>query len=853
MDVNKIVEYSYPFISSYNKQELISLISNTCNVITKVHNIELTDHDIGEVMLSLLNYDDGEKRGTFTTEYISIDMQNLKLYIETIYKLRNKLYIENEHIHPVTLNNYRNLTIVLTKPEVFLVCTRLVQHSSHEESRTRIIRYVNEHKSSFINYSTFNHDNVLRDIKSEILETMISFGMLSYTTRNKMSKVTYDMKRDKYINFMSRKPHKPKILPVNQLSIFSIGSQLSFYHKFINNRVLFITGSTGIGKTANIPKLANHALLVCDFNPYAKVIVTQPRISSIKSSSYNMKENMGLDETTIQQSYKGCTDKIPNYNKISFIRFVTDGKYFIQFIEDDTKYSIGNNDDNSEHDVIMIDEIHEHNANQDLLLALCKKRMYNNPKLHLILLSATMNDDYYMYLKYFEDFKSIHVGQRHNVAKFNKPTPYKINDIIYNYVFSYDDVLNKVKTIAMENNKTILLFTSTKKLVENYVKDLNKYSDGTLIALPFYSKLPNDYSDVITKGLRWITVHPNDGFDVNKIINTLNMDASKKIYNSYIIVATTIAESSITIDGVTDVVDTGIQTTVSYNVELNQFDTDNKDPISNQSYMQRRGRTGRTNDGNAYFLGDINITKNKKTNYNTDLDNIESYIYHLRKVYTDTELKSNKPFIRELKGIETYIRRLDNYDQDILRLKFKLSAMDIAGIEGNEYSLLVAKYLNNTAVNFMIGIINKQPHVKKHKYPIVEDKRNLLDIYKIYKKLLMGINIPGYYKSIKSIDFDLFDVEKLSVKNFINSYNTNFLNCIPYSEYKDILRIFIIGGYHNIYKRHSDDIYINVSDGMHLNMPYKSNSQYVLVTGNVNDNENNILITDIPSPFNSCS
>ena len=74
-------------------------------------------------------------------------------------------------------------------------------------------------------------------------------------------------------------------------------SQISFFHRYFNNRVIYVTGSTGVGKSTQVPKLLLYALKAFDYKNQGKIACTQPRINPTENNPKRIAHELGLPIT----------------------------------------------------------------------------------------------------------------------------------------------------------------------------------------------------------------------------------------------------------------------------------------------------------------------------------------------------------------------------------------------------------------------------------------------------------------------------------------------------------------------------------------------------------------------------
>ena len=201
-------------------------------------------------------------------------------------------------------------------------------------------------------------------------------------------------------------------------------SQINFFHHFINQRVILLTGGTGVGKSTQTPKLLLYGLKAIDKKFDGKIICTQPRISPTIENSKQISKELGVNilnynaifnsevrtiEGIVQYKYE--KDDHIDDDQEYYLRIVTDGslltdikkspliKQLINIRSTDKKnkfFSLKNM-----YDIIIVDESHEHNSNMDLILSLIRGSILLNNDLKLVIISATMELDDPIYRSYF--------------------------------------------------------------------------------------------------------------------------------------------------------------------------------------------------------------------------------------------------------------------------------------------------------------------------------------------------------------------------------------------------------------------------------------------------------------------
>lgn len=251
----------------------------------------------------------------------------------------------------------------------------------------------------------------------------------------------YFLTQSKYnelLAYIPGKNEKPRSLPLDIINkdsnvqrLFAMDwiQQIHFYKHFFNQRIMFVTGGTGTGKSTQVPKLLLYGLFLIG-NYSGKVVNTQPRINATTGNADNVSKELGVpvkvfsiskDKTEFSNNnfylqYSTSAEKHKDQSKSqnSYIEIVTDATLLLTvkkspFLKNTKKgNSIITEIDSYEnaYDIISIDEAHEHNTNMDLLLTFLRDTIQLNNSLRLVIITATIDEDeptYRRYYKYISD------------------------------------------------------------------------------------------------------------------------------------------------------------------------------------------------------------------------------------------------------------------------------------------------------------------------------------------------------------------------------------------------------------------------------------------------------------------
>ncbi|GMM34699.1 DEAH-box RNA-dependent ATPase [Saccharomycopsis crataegensis] len=331
-------------------------------------------------------------------------------------------------------------------------------------------------------------------------------------------------------------------------------------------QILIFVGETGSGKTTQLPQYLYEAGLCNNFDnddttTYKKIAITQPRRVAATSVATRVAEEMGFK----LGNEVGYTIRFDDKSsEKTLIKYVTDGMLLREFLIDPEMKS---------YSAIIIDEAHERTISTDILLGLLKDIVKINKDLKVIISSATVNS------KKFSDFFG-------NVPIFNVPGRRYPVDIFYteqpesNYLFASVTTIFQIH-LSQDTPGDILVFLTGQEeieAIEEILKDTcaklgNKIKP--LIIAPIYSNLPIELQ--------------------TKIFEPTPQGSRK------VVLATNIAETSITIDGIKYVIDPGFVKEKVFNPTTG-MESLVVVPCSQASAQQRAGRAGRVGPGKCFRL-----------------------------------------------------------------------------------------------------------------------------------------------------------------------------------------------------------------------------------------------------------
>lgn len=442
--------------------------------------------------------------------------------------------------------------------------------------------------------------------------------------------------------------------------------QISFFHRYLNNRVIFVTGAPGVGKSTNFPQLLLYALTAIDYKLDGIIGCSQPRNDPTINNSEFISKNMGvpivdqnkneLNNYIIQYrtGERGSHEKPMSHN---ILKEYTDGlleKLLNNFLlkrigKDNTNSDLEIYTSKNEYDIIIVDESHEHNVNMDNILTFMNTVLYYNNQIKLVIVSATMDNDEPIYRRFYRQINDnqmfplntfnnvnkldrINVDRRLHISAPGQTSRYLIKDYYIDKIKQKTPEELILYLAQQDTSSDILVFQEGEKEIKELIEKLNSILPSNTIALPYYRMLDPTKLSLFSN---MSATKKQLKFDRKEDFNYVqDITQGNNTYTKVVIVATNIAEASITIDTLKYVVDNGKQKTNFYNYKNRAEELKLKD-ISESSREQRRGRVGRVSPGFAYFLYPEGTMANNKILYGIAKQNISYEIYRAIKETND--------------------------------------------------------------------------------------------------------------------------------------------------------------------------------------------------------------------------
>ncbi|TMW58519.1 hypothetical protein Poli38472_010078 [Pythium oligandrum] len=339
-----------------------------------------------------------------------------------------------------------------------------------------------------------------------------------------------------------------------------------------------LVGATGSGKTTQVPQYLMEAGWAQkrrngDGTP-RMIACTQPR----RIAAITIAERVAKEVGTPLGKEVGYAVRFDEKwdPETTQLKFCTDGMLLRETMLDPLL---------SRYSVIMLDEAHERNLETDLLLGLIKKIQRKRPELRVIIASATLQVD--TFTRFFRSKKrKLPEEKTEKAASIGDVIAVSVEGRQYPVDIEYlrepcGDYLEKtIETVLAidkhEGNGDILVFLPGQDEIEYVVRTLHDRAASHLIALPLYATLPAQMQQ--------------------NVFLPAPRNISRKV-----IVATTIAETSVTIEGVVFVVDSCFVKLAFFN-PFTGVESLLTTQVSKASAKQRAGRAGRVRPGKCFRL-----------------------------------------------------------------------------------------------------------------------------------------------------------------------------------------------------------------------------------------------------------
>ena len=316
------------------------------------------------------------------------------------------------------------------------------------------------------------------------------------------------------------------------------------------HQVIVVAGETGSGKTTQLPKVC----LAMGRADRARIACTQPRRIAATSIAARVAQELDTQLGEVVGFKIRFDDRVRPATRI---KFLTDGMLLAEVQGDPLL---------REYDTIIVDEAHERSLNIDFLLGFLLQLLPRRPELRVIVSSATLDTE--RFSQFFGDAPIISVsGRTFPVDVLYRPPRDDETDLA-------DTVANAVNEVTeLDPHNDVLVFLPGEREIRETAGELEQRALPHTVVLPLYARLP--------------------AADQQRVFQASSQRR--------VVLATNVAETSLTIPGIVYVVDAGL-------ARINRYDPRTGvsqllvEPVSRASADQRKGRCGRTQSGVCFRL-----------------------------------------------------------------------------------------------------------------------------------------------------------------------------------------------------------------------------------------------------------
>jgi ATP-dependent helicase HrpA len=347
-----------------------------------------------------------------------------------------------------------------------------------------------------------------------------------------------------------------------------------------DHQVVIVAGETGSGKTTQLPKIC------LELGRGKKQLIghTQPRRIAARSVAERIAEELGTQLGELVGYQVRFTDRT---SKASRLKLMTDGILLAELQRDRQL---------RKYDTIIIDEAHERSLNIDFLLGYLKRLLPKRPDLKLIITSATIDPERF----------AAHFSDRRGT-----PAPIiEVSGRTFPVDVRYRPLISEGEEDSVLDGEGEAVVRDQTEAIVDAVKELSAEGPGDILVFLPGEREIRDTAEALQEALgldkldrrRATSVGP---VEVVPLYSRLSAAEQHRVFQSHtgrrIVLATNVAETSLTVPGIRYVVDTGVARISRYSVRT-KVQRLPIEPISQASANQRSGRCGRVAAGIAIRL-----------------------------------------------------------------------------------------------------------------------------------------------------------------------------------------------------------------------------------------------------------
>ncbi|TNJ28094.1 putative RNA helicase [Giardia muris] len=383
-------------------------------------------------------------------------------------------------------------------------------------------------------------------------------------------------------------------LPIYPLRDAIVNAMINGKH-----RVTIVAGATGSGKSTQLPQYLHEGGYI-----KSRLTITQPRrVAAISLASYVAREQKTTLGKLVGYSVRFDDKTTPGVTKI---RYATDGTVVREALLDQSFRSDS---------IIIVDEAHERSVNTDLLLGLLKVALGKNPNLRVVIMSATLNAQVFAT---FFGTESIYVVQGrqfpiHHHFTLEPERSYQDGVIaclqqicetepkgnILVFLPGEHEITSVLGVMQHHCQLFDVLYTTSDDELDSAHIDDDQTTNSLLTRLKHDDGVDGREKVILPEGAKRVQILP--------LYANLSLQEQVRVFEPTpsdvrrIILATNIAETSITVPDIRYVIDCGYTRQKVHHSRLNLSSLVTV-PCSRASVMQRAGRAGRVMEGHCYHI-----------------------------------------------------------------------------------------------------------------------------------------------------------------------------------------------------------------------------------------------------------
>ncbi|HEX4976892.1 MAG TPA: ATP-dependent RNA helicase HrpA, partial [Nocardioides sp.] len=337
-----------------------------------------------------------------------------------------------------------------------------------------------------------------------------------------------------------------------------------------DHQVVIVAGETGSGKTTQLPKIC----LELGRGVHGLIGHTQPRRIAARSVAERIAEEL---DTPLGEAVGYQVRFTDHSSDSTLVKLMTDGILLAELQHDRML---------SAYDTLIIDEAHERSLNIDFILGYLKQLLPRRPDLKVIITSATIDPERFA---------------AHFASPDGTPAPIvEVSGRTYPVEVRYRPLM-EAQGADTDDEGEVLVRDQTEAIVDA-VRELVREGPGDILVFLPGEREIRDTADVLSKvaGGSGVSTSASGGFDVVPLYARLSAAEQHRVFERHtrrrVVLATNVAETSLTVPGIRYVVDTGY-------ARISRYSSRTKvqrlpiEPVSQASADQRKGRCGRVEAG----------------------------------------------------------------------------------------------------------------------------------------------------------------------------------------------------------------------------------------------------------------